>query len=147
MREMVVKGMILTVNYEEMLALNAGARAILGDGPVRTVVVAVPPEDRAAVEALPPIEGDLSVSTLHDLVGLEAGVSAIIGALRVEMDDRIVATHPASEPAVNSYFDYAHAMAVLGRIRELREDMEALIEIVTGQPVDAHAARHFVFPD
>lgn len=144
---MVVIGMILNVNYEEMLALNTGVRAILGDGPVRTVVVAVPPEQRAAVEALPPIEGDLSVSTLHELRDLEFGVTAIIGALRIEMDERIVATHPASEPAVNSYFDYAHAVAVLGRVRELREDMEALIEVVTGQPVDAQAARHFLFPD
>ena len=114
---------------------------------MRTVVVAVQPEERAAVEALPPLNGDLSVSTLADLIGVESGIQAIIGALRVEMDERIVATHPASEAAVTSYFDYAHAMAVLGRVRELRAEMEALIEVVTGEPVDTHAVHNFVFPD
>lgn len=139
--------MILTVNYEEMMALRAGARAVLGGGPTRAVAVAAPPEDRAVVEALPPLDGNLSVSTLAEVEPLEAGVEAIVQALRVEMEERIVATHPASEGAVASYFDYAHALAVLARIQEMREEMEALIEVVTGSPPDDRVARGFVFPD
>lgn len=139
--------MILTVNYEEMLALRAGARAVLGDGAAGAVAVASPPEERAMVQALPPMDGDLSVTTLGELAPLEAGVETIVHALLLEMDERIVATHPASEMAVASYFDYAHARAVLGRIQEMRGEMEALIEVVTGSPPDDHKARSFVFPD
>jgi hypothetical protein len=139
--------MIITVNFEEMLALRVGARAVLEDGVARAVAVAMPPEDRASVAALPPLNGDLSVGTLSELLSLESGVEAIMAALRSEMDERIVETHPASESAVASYFDYAHALAVLGRIRETRAEMEALIELVTGQPADEDLARTFAFPD
>lgn len=139
--------MILTVNYEEIQALRAGARAVLGSGPGPAVAVAAPPEDRARVEALPPLVGDISARTLAEARSLEAGVEPIVQALRAEMDERIVATHPASESAVASYFDYAHALSVLGRIREMRAEMEALIELVTGAPADAHVARTFVLPD
>ena len=139
--------MILTVNYEEMQALKAGAEAVLANGPVRAVAVAAPPKDRASVAALPPLDGDLSVGTLREVLSLEAGVEAIIAALQSGMDECILATHPASEAAVASYFDYAHAMAVLGRIRGMREEMEDLIELVTGQPADDELARTFAFPD
>jgi len=139
--------MILTVNYEEIQALQAGARAVLRGGPAPAVAVAAPPEDRARVEALPPLVGDISAGTLAEVRSLEAGVETIVQALRSEMDERIVATHPASETAVASYFDYAHALSVLGRIREIRAEMEALIELVTGAPPDAEVARTFVFPD
>ena len=135
------------MNYEEMLALNAGARAVLGGGPTRVVAIAAPPQERAWVEALPPLDGDLSIATLHELRVLENGVEAIVSALRVEMDERIVATHAASEAAVNSYFDYAHAVAFLGKIREMREEMEALIEVVTGSEAGEDLSRTFVFPD
>ena len=58
--------MILTVNYEEIQALRAGARAVLGSGPGPAVAVAAPPEDRARVEALPPLVGDISARTLAE---------------------------------------------------------------------------------
>ena len=99
------------------------------------------------VAALPPLDGDLSVETLNEVRALESGVETIIAVLRTEMDERIVATHPASESAVASYFDYAHALAVLGRIRAMREEMEDLIELVTGQPADDELERTFGFPD
>lgn len=139
--------MILKVNYEEMLALRAGVRAILGGGPTAAVAVASPPEDRAAVQALPALDGDLSVETLGDLAGLEAGVEAVTTALHARMDADILATHPASEEAVASYFDYAHARAVLGRIRVMRGEMEDVIELVTGGSSDDELLRTFVFPD
>jgi hypothetical protein len=139
--------MILTVNYEEMLSLRVGARAVLNDGPMGGVAVAAPPEDRARVAALPPLDGDLSVGTLVELGPLEEGVETIVNALRIAMDEEIVATHPASETAVASYFDYAHALSVLDRIQEMRGEMESVIEVVTGAPPDDQVAGTFVFPD
>lgn len=139
--------MILTVNYEEMLALRAGRRTVLQDRSRGAVAVAAPPEDRARVEALPPLTGNLSVGTLVELGPLEAGIEAIVAALRSTMDEEIVATHPASETAVAAYFDYAHALSVLGRIQEMRGEMEAVIEVVTGAPPDDHVSGTFVFPD
>lgn len=134
------------MNYEEMHALNAGVRAVLG-GPTGAVAVAAPPEERAWVQALPPLEGDLSVSTLLEAQALENGVETVVSALRVAMDRDIVSSHPASESAVASYFEYAHAVAFLARIRGMKEEMEALIEVVTGSRPDDEAARSFAFPD
>jgi hypothetical protein len=139
--------MIINVNFEEMLALRAGAQAILRDEPGIGVAVAAPPEARALVEALPPLEGDLSVFTYHDLRQLRRGVEAILEVLRDEMDHRILNTHPGAEAAVTSYFDYAHALSVLGRLRQSAAEMEAMIEVVTGRPPDEDTARSFVFPD
>jgi hypothetical protein len=139
--------MIVNVNFEEMLALRAGADAVLRDGAGSGVAVAAPPETRALVEALPPIEGDLSVYTYHDLRQLERGVEVIIEALRDDMDRHIIDTHPGAESAVVSYFDYAHALTVLDRIRSTGLEMQSIIEVVTGEFPDDHAARTFVFPD
>ncbi|HSM03329.1 MAG TPA: hypothetical protein VK858_01855 [Longimicrobiales bacterium] len=139
--------MIINVNFEEMLALRAGAQAILRDVPGTRVAVAAPPEARELVEALPPLEGDLSVYTYHDLATLRRGVEAILEVLRDEMDRSIVAAHPGAESAVTSYFDYAHALSVLGRLRDSAAEMEAMIELVTGRPPDEDTVRSFVFPD
>lgn len=139
--------MIVNVNFEEMLALRAGAAAILREGPGAGVAVAAPPEARALVEALPPIEGDLSVVTYHDLQQLQKGVEAILEALRDDMDRRILDLHPGAEAAVVSYFDFAHALKVWDRIRAVGIEMQSIIEVVTGSLPDEHAARHFVFPD
>lgn len=139
--------MIVHVNFEEMLALRAGARAVLEDGPGSGVAVAAPVEARALVEALPPIEGDLSVYTYHDLRQLQRGVEAILEALREDMDRQILELHPGAEEAVVSYFDYAHALKVWDRIRATGLEMESIIEVVTGSVPDDHAARTFVFPD
>jgi hypothetical protein len=63
------------------------------------------------------------------------------------MDHRILNTHPGAEAAVTSYFDSAHALSVLGRLRQSAAEMEAMIEVVTGRPPDEDTARSFVFPD
>ncbi len=139
--------MIVNVNFEEMLALRAGAAVILQDVPGAGVAVAAPPEARALVEALPPIEGDLSVFTYHDLRQLQKGVEAILEALREDMDRQILEFHPGAESAVASYFDYAHALKVLDRIRATGVEMESIIEVVTGSFPDDQSARTFVFPD
>ena len=139
--------MIVNVSFEEMLALRAGAQAVLQDGPGAGVAVAAAAEARSLVEALPPIEGDLSVYTYHDLRQLQRGVEAILEALREDMDRQVLELHPGAEAAVVSYFDYAHALKVWDRIRATGLEMESIIGVVTGRLPDAHAARTFVFPD
>ena len=141
--------MILQCNYEELRALKQGARVFLGGGEeADTCAVAAPPEERARVEALlPRLEGDVGVPTLAEQIALETAVEAVVGCLRAEMEAHVVATHPADEVAVAAYFDFAHALAVLGRLREMGSEMRALIEVVTGAPATEHVADVFRFPD
>jgi hypothetical protein len=138
---------ILHCNYEELQALRSGARSLLDD-PDNPCAVAVTEAGRAGVEALvPQLVGDLDFHTLGELRNVESAVSAIVECLRLELDSVVIATHPAHEYAVAAYFDYAHAFSVLGRLRELDHQMEAVIEVVIGGRPDETAIREFVFPD
>ena len=141
--------MILHVNYEEIQALRAGARMFLAQaGSVGRGAVLAPTESRARVEALAPrLQGDLSLETLAELRKAQTGVAAIVESLRVEMESAVLATHPADEAAVAAYFDFAHGLSVASRLREMAEEMEALIELVTGEAPSLEAARTFRFPD
>lgn len=140
--------MILHCNYEELNALKTGAKAILGGDPEGGSSVIAPPEERARVEALVPrLKGDLSLGTLADLVAVSAAVDAIVQSLRVEMEAVVVRTHAAHEGAVAAYFDFAHALSVSQRLRNMRDEMEALIEVVTGASADEETAKGFRFPD
>jgi hypothetical protein len=140
---------ILRCNYEEVEALRAGARALLGraeEAPPSAVLA--PPESRARVEALlPRLEGDLSLYTLDELRGVQVGIDAVVEYLREEMESAVLATHPADESAVNAYFAFAHGLTVLTRVGEIAEEMEAIIELVTGEVSSPEAARSFRFPD
>lgn len=141
--------MILHVNYEELQALRAGARALLaqGAGPSYGAVIA-PPESRARVEALVArLQGDLSLDTLEELRKVQAGVGAIVEQLRVDMESAVLATHAADESAVAAYFDFAHGLTVASRLDELAGEMEAMIELVTGEGPSLESARTFRFPD
>ena len=139
---------ILSVNYEETQALRGGAENLLSGDAGDPCVVMVQPEDRVAVEALlPKLEGDISVQTLEELQGTERAIEAILECLRAEMEVTVVVTHPADESAVNAYFEFAHVLAVARRLEELSDEMEALIELVTGEPVTADSVRGFQFPD
>lgn len=139
--------MILHCNYEEIQALRAGARNVLDPHP-QGPAVGLTEARRAGVEALlPQLEGDMSFHTLAEQRRVEASVGAIVESLRLEMDAHVVATHPAHEVAVAAYFDYAHALAVLGRLREVGRRMEAMIEVVSGGRPDDTLVREFVFPD
>jgi hypothetical protein len=107
-----------------------------------------PPEHRARVEALLPLlDGDLTLGTLAEIRGVAAGVGAILEYLRAEMEATVVATHAADESAVAAYFDFAHVLTVWHRLHEMASEMEALIELVTGEHPDAETARTFRFPD
>lgn len=140
--------MIVHCNFEELTALKAGARQILEEYAPEPGVVVAPPEERERVASLVPrLTGDMSVKTLAEQRSLVHAVSAIVEALRIELEVVVAATHPADEGAVGAYFDFAHAYSVEARLGELGEEMEALIALVTGGPVTEALAREFVFPD
>jgi len=63
------------------------------------------------------------------------------------METLVGETHPAHEGAVAAYFDYAHSLSVLQRIQDMGSEMEAMIEVLTGSPVDGVAEASFHFPD
>jgi hypothetical protein len=78
---------------------------------------------------------------------MRTAVRAIVEFLRAEMEATVLATHAADESAVAAYFDFAHALSVFYRLHEMVTEMEALVELVTGEPADAETARTFRFPD
>ena len=140
--------MILRCNYEEISALKQGARTFLGEGEVDQHTVAAPPAAHAHVAALlPRLVGDLTVTTLEDLGSVQVALEALVVCLQIEMETTVAATHPADELAVSAYFDFAHAYSVLARAREMSREMEALIELMTGDQATEDQAREFVFPD
>ena len=139
--------MILRCNFEELGALKKGASHLLGDYPGEGSLVVAPPEGREEVESLlPRLSGDLTMETLADQRRVLKGVNAIVARLKEDMDLSILDTHPADESAVSSYFLYAHALAVLNRISEMGQEMEALIEVVTGAPASPESVANFRFP-
>ena len=139
--------MILTCNYEELTALQFGARECL-EGWSTSGPVAAPSATRVAVESLlGRLTGNLSLSTLGEQMEVERAVHAIVQHLRSEMDLRVLATHAAAEPSVAAYFDFAHALSVLGRVTDIGQEMRVLVEVMNGGPPDEEAIRSFVFPD
>ncbi len=138
---------ILHFNYEEIQALKAGARAYLGSAIVPPSAVLAPPETRAHVEALlPRLTGDVSLCTLAEVRVIQSAVTAVVESLRVQMESMVLATHAADEDAVSAYFDFAHALTVSHRIDELVGEMEAMIELVTGEAPTDEVALTFKFP-
>ena len=140
--------MIVHCNFEELTALKAGARQVLDGYAPEHGMIAAPPEEREQVAALmPQLGGDFSVTTLAQQRSLLHAVSIIVGILRIEMESMVTANHPAHEGAVSAYFDFAHALAVQARLYEVGLEMEAVVELVTGETVTEEFARDFVFPD
>jgi hypothetical protein len=139
---------ILYLSYEEVQALRQGARSFLRDEGAGSCAVAAPPTARAEVSALEErLVGDLDVDTLAQQRSLVSALTAIVECLRVEMETAVGETHPAHEGAVAAYFEYAHSLSVLSRLRDIGGEMEAMIELVTGRPADAETAASFHFPD
>lgn len=140
--------MILACNFEEVTALTHGAQTVLTETTEEGSRIAAPSAARGAVEALlPRLTGDLSVRTLADQRRIEQAVETIVMRLRQDMQSEVLHTHPAAEEAVAAYFDFAHALAVLGRLQELGREMRALIEVMTGGPPTQEMIRAFRFPE
>ena len=139
--------MILHCNYEELGALKQGANVLLGHGRGEGFSIAAPPEGRTEVEALlPRLGGDLTIETLAEQQWVARAIQTIVESLKEEMDLFIITAHPADESAVASYFQYGHALSVLARVTEMGQEMEALIEVVTGAPPSPEVAKTFLFP-
>ena len=140
--------MIVTFSFEELQALRSGAHEVLAREGGGGVAIAAPPETRVRVEALMGrLDGTLSMTTLADQQRVQEALGAISRALLDRMHHEIDVAHPAAEPAVAAYFEYAHARASLRRVRETGAHMRALIEVVTGSPPDDLVAESFAFPD
>jgi hypothetical protein len=140
--------MILSCSFEEVTALAHGARSVLYERVGATSPVAAPSATRGAVESLlAGLDGGFSVTTLVQQRELEQGLRAIVEHLREEMETRVLATHAANEEAVSAYFDFAHALCVLGRVMDMGEEMTALVEVMTGVPPNERSIREFIFPD
>ena len=141
--------MIVTFSFEEIQALHEGARVVLDrEVDASAVAVAAPPEERVRVEQMiARLDGHLSMRTLSEQRRTEEAVSTITRVLQERMHQEIDASHPAAEPAVAAYFEYAHARTVLRRVRDIGEHMTALIEVVTGSRPDDVVAETFAFPD
>ena len=139
--------MILHCDFEELGALKEGATALLGEARGGEALVAAPPEGREEVQSLiPRLHGDLAIESLAEQRQVAKAVTFIVEHLREEMDLSILTAHPADESAVDAYFKYARALAVLNRLVEMGQEMEALIEVVTGGAVSEESAKSFVFP-
>jgi hypothetical protein len=139
--------MILTCNYEEITAVCHGARAYLEDKPTPEHPAADPVTLAAVESLLGSLGASVSLRTLSEQQEVEAALAAIVEYLRVEVDLRVLMAHPAAEESVVAYFDFAHALSVLGRVREIGEEMTALVEVMTGAPPDESSIDAFVFPD
>jgi hypothetical protein len=139
--------MILSCNFEELGALKTGARGFLGDPSREGAPVAAPPEGQpGVVDLLPRLSGDLAIETLSEQRSVYKAVSLIVAFLEEEMDLFILSSHPADESAVSAYFRYAHALSVQARLAEMGQEMEALIEVVTGAQATPEVAERFLFP-
>ena len=140
--------MILSFNFEELRALEAGAELFLSEQHGTGGQVAAPSEALADVERLRPRLGAMiSVNTLADQRSLRKAIAAICGDLHERMEETVLRYHPAHEEAVSLYFDYAHAFGVLTRLDEMGTEMSALIELITGAPPSDESARAVTFPD
>lgn len=140
--------MLISFSYEEITALTHGAHRYLDEWAGSGAGVLAPPAERSAIEMLlDRLDGDFSLRTLEEQQHLEQALHAIVTHLRQEMEGRVAEEHPAAEAAVAAYFDFAHTLSVLSRIRDVGDEMTAMVEVISGEaPTETHV-RNFVFPD
>lgn len=138
--------MILHCSFEELTALNAAAERVLeaaGSGSV-----AAPPESLADIEALLlRLTGNISIDSLEDQASVQRAVEVLVQDARNRTDATILEEHPAAENAIRAYFEFAHMLTVLQRLRHMGDEMRALVELITGRPHTDEVARRFAFED
>lgn len=138
--------MILHCNFEELSAANASASRVLGAH--ESGGVAAPPEVIADIEALSGrLTGDLTIDSLSELRGVRRAIDFLLSDARTRTDSFILEEHAAAESAVLSYFEYAHLLALADRAERMDEQMAALIELMSGQPVNDETARTYSFAE
>lgn len=141
--------MLVRCTYEELTALTAGAERTLeaaasGGG----VGVAAPPRELADVEALlAHADGDLELRTLFDQRSVARALDLILATLHRLMESTVLEAYVGAEEAVVAYFDYAHVLTLRERVRHVGEEMEAVIELMSGSRATADVARGITFGD
>jgi hypothetical protein len=137
---------ILYCNFEELAATTAGANRLLSAASAGDHPVIAPPQASADLEyLLPLLTGDVHVATLNNQRRIQRALAYLLADLSIRMDEAIVEHHPAAEDAVLAYFDYAHVLSMLDRIKRMGSEMNAIIELATGAPADDDVARTFTF--
>jgi hypothetical protein len=141
--------MILHCNFEEITAISAAAERILQrSGAVGPEPVMAPPELLADITALSGrSHGDISITTLAEQRSVERAMDHLLAEALRTMDHFVLAFHAADEQAVASYFEYAHILTVRDRARRIGEQMDAVIELVTGVAPGPDTDPDFSFPD
>ena len=140
--------MILRCNFEEVTAMTYGARSYLGERIGANSPVAAPSAARGAVETLlEGLTGDLSITTLREQHQVQTALEVIVAFLHAEMDSQVLATHAAAEEAVSAYFDYAHNLSVLGRVRTMGNEMHAIADLMGGVSCSDEEIFDLAFPD
>jgi hypothetical protein len=137
---------ILYCTFEELAATTAGSNRLLAAVSAGDHPVIAPPQAAADLEFLVPLlTGDITVATLHEQRRIQRALAYLVSDLGIRMDDAIITHHPAAEDAVLAYFDYAHVLSMLDRIKRMGVEMEAIIELATGAPADDAVATSFTF--
>jgi hypothetical protein len=138
--------MILHCSYEELKALTAGIERMLADADRGGV--AAPPDVLPDIEALAPrLDGDLDIESLTEQQSVERAIEAVLAAAREYVDDAILDQNPAAESAVQAYFDFAHTLTLYDRICRIGAEMQALIELMTGEPPSEETAGSIHFEE
>jgi hypothetical protein len=138
--------MILHCTFEELTAVTTGIERVLratGQGGV-----AAPPQVISDIEALAPrLGGDLTVLTLREARSIESAVAYLLEQAHEHIDAYVLEQHAAAEAAVQAYFEYAHLLTLLDRIRRISSEMAALIELMTGASPTERTSREISFAD
>ncbi len=138
--------MILHCTFEELAAIDAAIDRVR-HAPGTGGVVA-PPAVMPDLDALAPrLIGDIEITTLDDQQSVERALAFLVADTRDRTDTFILDQHPAAEDAVLAYFEYAHILTVLDRIRHIGGEMRALIDLMTGSAPTEEEARDFSFED
>ena len=140
--------MILYLSFEELSSLRSATDRVLVSDAHAGAGIAAPPQVIADLEQLVPLlTGDITVSTLEQQRRMRAAVAHLFDDARIQMERAILDQHAAAESAIAAYFDYAHILAVLRQLDRLRDDMVAMVQVLTGDDPDSEAARRFCFPE
>ena len=132
--------MILHCSYEELTALDAAVERVLDA--IDTGGVAAPPEVQPDLERLGPLlTGDISIETFDEQQSIQRAVEFLLADARERTDSFILDEYASAESAIRSYFEYAHLLTVLDRVRQIGHEMRSIIEVMTGKPPDETAGR------
>lgn len=141
--------MLVRCSFEELVALTAGAERTMAAAAIGAGAgVAAPPRELADVEALlARSDGDLELETLAEQRSVARALDLILATLHEYMEETILEQYVGAEDAVVAYFDFAHVLTLRERVRRAGEEMEAVIDLMSGGPPAGETARQITFPD